>query len=204
MTHAYDKDYLRIVQDNLSLVFYIGVNYLNYTSFEFSNLFENSKLAMQIEKGDLTIILGKSAKDWLDEITDCSFDIKENSIEYNQIYWAGWALAQIQWQLNITFSELFKIIPFDYLISLYNPYHEAPIEKLLDEIKQKSADKSSLQRKRKAMGISQKKLSTISNVNLKSIQLYETKKDSILSAKGETLYKLANALSCNIEDLLKD
>ena len=51
-------------------------------------------------------------------------------------------------------------------------------------------------------GITQCGLATITSVNVRMIQKYEQGERDINKASGETLYKLAKALSCNIEDLL--
>ena len=59
-----------------------------------------------------------------------------------------------------------------------------------------------LKRLRSEAGISQSKLSELSGVNLQMIQKYEQGVKDINKAQGETLYKLAQALNCNVEDLL--
>lgn len=62
---------------------------------------------------------------------------------------------------------------------------------------------NNLKRLRSEAGISQSKLSELSGVNLQMIQKYEQGVKDINKAQGETLYKLAQALDCTIEDLLK-
>lgn len=59
-----------------------------------------------------------------------------------------------------------------------------------------------LKRLRSEAGISQSKLSELSGVNLQMIQKYEQGVKDINKAQGETLYKLAQALNCNVENLL--
>lgn len=60
-----------------------------------------------------------------------------------------------------------------------------------------------LKRLRSEAGISQSKLSELSGVNLQMIQKYEQGVKDINKAQGETLYKLAQALECTVEDLIK-
>ena len=60
-----------------------------------------------------------------------------------------------------------------------------------------------LKRLRSEAGISQSKLSELSGVNLQMIQKYELGIKDINKAQGETLYKLAQALNCKVEDLLE-
>lgn len=52
-------------------------------------------------------------------------------------------------------------------------------------------------------GYSQSKLSELSGVNLRMIQHYEQGVKDINSAQAITVYNLAQALNCNIEDLLE-
>ena len=61
---------------------------------------------------------------------------------------------------------------------------------------------SKLKKYRSIRGFTQKELSELSGVNLKSITLYEQHPEKLLSASVGTLYKLSDALNCNIEDLL--
>lgn len=61
---------------------------------------------------------------------------------------------------------------------------------------------NNLKRLRSEAGISQSKLSELSGVNLQMIQKYEQGVKDINKAQGETLYKLAQALNCKVEDLL--
>ena len=62
---------------------------------------------------------------------------------------------------------------------------------------------NNLKRYRSEAGISQSKLSELSGVNLQMIQKYELGIKDINKAQGETLYKLAQALNCKVEDLLE-
>ena len=61
---------------------------------------------------------------------------------------------------------------------------------------------SNLKRIRNEKNITQKELSEFSGVNIQMIQKYEQGIKDINKAQAETLYKLAQALECTIEDLL--
>lgn len=60
-----------------------------------------------------------------------------------------------------------------------------------------------LYRQRKICGVSQKQLAEASGVGLRSIQLYEQRQKNINHAAAETLYRLAFALHCSMENLLE-
>ena len=47
-------------------------------------------------------------------------------------------------------------------------------------------------------------LSKLADVELRSIQMYEQRRNNINKAQVETIYKLATVLDCNIEDLLEE
>ena len=61
-----------------------------------------------------------------------------------------------------------------------------------------------LKEKRKAAGLSQSGLSTASGVNVRMIQYYEQGVKDIKQASVSTVYALARALGCTIEDLISE
>lgn len=61
---------------------------------------------------------------------------------------------------------------------------------------------SKLKAIRESKGLSQAKLSEISGVNIRILQYYEQGYKDINKAQAITLYQVANALGCKIEDLL--
>ena len=61
---------------------------------------------------------------------------------------------------------------------------------------------SNLKKIRIAAGMSQSKLAEASGINVRMIQHYEQGQKDINGAHGITLYKLAQALGCQIEDIL--
>ena len=61
---------------------------------------------------------------------------------------------------------------------------------------------SKLQDLRKKQNFSQSELAEKSNVNLRMIQYYEQGMRDINKAQAITLYRIAKALNCHIEDLL--
>lgn len=64
--------------------------------------------------------------------------------------------------------------------------------------------KTNLQYQRTLAGFTQAKLSELSGVNIRMIQHYEQGIKDINKAQGITLYKLAKALGCQMEDLIEE
>lgn len=62
---------------------------------------------------------------------------------------------------------------------------------------------TNLKRIRTTSGISQSKLAELSGVNIRMIQHYEQRTKDINRAEAETVYKLAVALNCKMEDLIE-
>lgn len=69
--------------------------------------------------------------------------------------------------------------------------------------KQREQRARNLKNIRSQRGYSQSKLAELSGVNLRMIQGYEQGVKDINIAQAITLYKLAQALECNMEDLLE-
>lgn len=59
-----------------------------------------------------------------------------------------------------------------------------------------------LQERRKASGMSQSQLAEASGVNLRMIQAYEINRKDLNQAAASTVKKLADALGCQMEDLI--
>ena len=62
---------------------------------------------------------------------------------------------------------------------------------------------TNLKKIREATGLSQAKLAEVSGVNVRMIQYYEQGAKDINAAAALTVYRLAQALDCTVEDLLE-
>lgn len=62
---------------------------------------------------------------------------------------------------------------------------------------------TNLKETRKIKGVSQKELSDRSGVNIRLIQDYEQGHKQINNAKAITVYKLSEALGCNVWEILE-
>lgn len=121
-------------------------------------------------------------------------------------YWAGWALADYQWYSCCRFLDIFERIKMSEITDMYNIYHEMDVSHFRETMNSLMAihfKETNLRRIRTANSLSQRELSELSGVSLRSIQMYEQRKNNIDKAEGQTLYKLSIALGCQIEDLLE-
>ena len=178
---------------------------------EFFSLFAASDWARRIERGDRSTLLGISgielARNVLAEKTgEREFKTARESLRRTKAYWTGWVLAYYQWKSNRTFREILRALPASTIEQMYGVYHEAPEERFAataDEILREKIPETRLKRVRSAYGCSQSRLSEMSGVGLRSIQMYEQRRKDINKAEAESVLRLARALGCEIEDIME-
>ena len=203
--HSYSNLYLPNLSENLGVMFEHATNAGINPTF-FWNTFVNSNVAKQIEKGNPKY-LSCSALDYLNEIYNEKKSILDkNGINKNKYYWAGWVLAQYQYEKGYSFYKINNSLPIEEILRLYPTLHEADVTKFFDVANTyfKKPEITNLKKIRQARGLSQSKLAKLAEVELRSIQMYEQRRNDINKAQVETLYKLARVLGCNIEDLLEN
>lgn len=198
--------------ENLGSAFDCAVNKFEIPAKDFYEFFLISKVAEHIENGNPKYIAGLSGL----ELTQAIFDkvgIKKTVFQYpnyerTKEYWAGWILSYYQWHSNLTFASIQKFLSIDTILSLYNPLHEAPEEKFIEAADSIIARNlytkpTKLQLLRKAAGLTQKELSELSGINLRTLQQYEIRLKDINKASGDSINALAKALCCNFYDVME-
>lgn len=211
MTCAYREIYLSKAQAVLGDAFDYAVNACGISGGDFVKLFTVSSVSRRMENGEPSLISGKSgielAVEVIHETTGRSVNAEQKETTgRSRVYWIGWAVAYYQWYSARSYSEIFKAISFDDLQSMYYTLHEADISKFADiadeRIKEHFKD-TNLKRIRTAYGCTQAALADQSGITLRSIQMYEQRRKDINKASAETLYRIAKALGCTIEDLIE-
>lgn len=211
MTRAYQEIYLNKAQSVLGDAFDYAINTCGMTGDNFVKLFLASTISKRMENGEPTYLAGKSGIEIVVEIVaetmGKEFDrIPEDKFGRSREYWIGWAVAYYQWYSGRKYSEIFKVITFADLQQMYYTLHEADITKFVDivdeQIKLFYTD-TNLKRIRVAYGCTQAELAKMADVRLRSIQMYEQRNKDINKASVETVYRLAKALGCTMEDLIE-
>ena len=211
MTCAYREIYLSKAQAVLGDAFDYAVNACGISGGDFVKLFTASSVSRRMENGEPSLISGKSGIEIAAEVIYETMGRSVNSEQKetagrSRVYWIGWAVAYYQWYSARSYSEIFKAISFDDLQSMYYTLHEADISKFADiadeRIKEHFKD-TNLKRIRTAYGCTQAAIAEQSGVTLRSIQMYEQRRKDINKASAETLYRIAKALGCTIEDLIE-
>ena len=212
MTRAYNELYLSDAKNRLADMFDYAINDCKEEPDWFAVLFVQSGYAQQFERGNPTIVSGRSGIELAIDVLYYAYrEQRPKERRYSQErtpeYWAGWALAEFQWHSGRRFKDIFDSMPFSRIVSMYKVYHEMDIsrfieyaERICSEIKRDTKLKTI----RESRGLSQVELAQQSGVKLRSIQMYEQRVNDIDKAQGQTLYKLARTLGCSVEDLLEN
>ena len=209
--HAYQEIYLSKAQAVLGDAFDYSVNTCMIPGDDFVWLFAMSTISKRMEKGEVSLIVGKSgieiACDVFFETTGKIPEIEpRDNYERTREYWIGWAVAYYQWYSGRSYSEIFKVLSFSQLQDMYYMLHEADVSKfsdIADERIREYYKDTNLKRIRMTNRLTQAELSKRSGVTLRSIQMYEQRRKDINKASVETLWNMSKVLGCMIEDLVE-
>lgn len=174
-------------------------------------LFIVSSVSKRMENGEPACLVGKSGIELVVEIIaetkgqKLQIEPKE-SFGRSREYWIGWAVAYYQWYSGRKYNDIFCVLSYDDLQKMYSTLHEADITKFVDIVDTRMKEyfsETNLKHIRRIYGMTQAELAKSSGVSLRSIQMYEQRNKNINKASVETLYRLAKALGCTIEDLME-
>ena len=211
MTRAYQEIYLSKAQSVIGDAFDYAVNTCGIIGTDFVKLFIASSVSKRMENGEPAYLAGKSGIEIVLEIV-AETKGQELQIEpqehfgRSKEYWIGWAIAYYQWNSGRKYSDIFKVLSFEDLQKMYYTLHEADITKFVDIVDSKIKEyfsETNLKRIRTAYGFTQAELAERSGVSLRSIQMYEQRNKNINKASADSMYSLAKALGCTMEDLIE-
>ncbi|MEG1651709.1 MAG: helix-turn-helix transcriptional regulator [Oscillospiraceae bacterium] len=212
MIHAYSESYLTDAKSNLAELFDYAMNDCRLQEDWFSQLFIQSGFAEKFETGNPSVLAGMSGIELAQAVlvkVGCEDQIAEPTFSEDRSpeYWAGWALAEYQWETAKRFKDIFRTVPLSQIISMYPVYHEMDVSQFITAMDNAIASIVSdtrLKQVRENRGLSQSELAEKSGVKLRSIQMYEQRVNDIDKAQSQTLFKLSRVLGCKIEDLLEN
>ncbi|MDO4478022.1 MAG: helix-turn-helix transcriptional regulator [Lachnospiraceae bacterium] len=210
MIRAYDEVFLGDAMENLGWAVDYAVHGLKMDGQAFLDRFLVSEFSERFEMGDVCVISGMSGIELARKVlTQCGqmLPAYEEYIEFGRSsdFWIGWILAYYQWYVNKSFSVILSCLTYETLDRLYGVLHEADPSKsveVFDELMRKRQE-TRLAAYRKALGLSQSQLAAAAGVSVRSIQLYEQRKNDIHHAQYNHLQNLARVLGCRVEDLME-
>ena len=211
MIRAYQEIYLSKAQSVIGEAFDYAVNTYEISGEDFAKLFCMSTASKRIQNGEPNYVSGKSGIEIVREIIretkgeEITIEPQEH-FGRSREYWIGWAVAYYQWYSGRRFGEIFNVFSFEDLQQMYYTLHEADITKFVEIVDLRIKNyypETNLKRKREVCGYTQKELAGRSGVTIRSIQMYEQRNKDINKASVETVYRLAKALGCQIEELIE-
>jgi len=211
MIHAYREIYLSKAQSVLGDAFDYAINTCDIPGNDFVKMFIASSVSKRMANGEPAYLAGKSGIEIVVEIIEetkgqeIQIEVQEH-FGRSKEYWIGWAVAYYQWHSSRKYNEIFKVISFEDLQKMYYTLHEADITKFVDIVDSRMKEffpETNLKRIRIAYGFTQAELAERSGVSLRSIQMYEQRNKNINKANADTMYSLAKALGCTMEDLIE-
>lgn len=211
MIHGYDRIYLDQTRASLGRMFDFAVYDLKQDLTSFVDMFITSGVAELFEHGDIKTVAGSSGVEIAYEVIaktnqKCEQIKPRYTLERSREYWAGWALAYYQWHSKMSFKEIIRVIPIAEIVELYSPYHEMDIMQFVDFMNETYSlrhQNTNLKYFRLKAGITQKELSALSEIPLRTIQQYEQRQKHINKAQAEYLVNLAEVLHCAPRELLE-
>lgn len=211
MIHAYNEIYLSCAQTALGGMLDYLVNDLAYPIDTAWQLFLSSSVCGQFERGDCSVIVGRSGYELAYMILEESGTTRpaiapSQPFDRSVAYWTGWAIAWYQWETGMSFREITHAIPIQEVQGLYTPYHEMDIRQFVDRMNElyiAATPNTQLKTRRLAADLSQSELARRADVPVRTIQQYEQCQKDINKAQAMTLLQLSRALYCDVEDLLE-
>lgn len=210
MIQESDNLYFNSLRKNFANMLDFAVNQMDYDlKWFYEEVFLKSKVSKYFECRYFPYLIGHSGIEYVYDMLD-ELNIKykrKKDIELNlaksKEYWTGWILCYYFFNRNFTFEEINDCIPIEKIKSMYNPYHEMDEEHFKQDIDliYLKEYKTKLKRIREEKEMSQSELSKWTGVSLRTIQQYEQRQKNINKASFDTVYKLADALGCDLKDL---
>ena len=209
--HAYDRDYLADTTKHFGIMYDYAVRWCKMGLRDFHDRFLGSDIAIAIEQGHPRYLTGMSGTELAIRVVEQSGgnlpldDSYEYPWEDPSFLWTGEALSYYQWHSGIRFSSLDRNgLPVERIHDLFNPLHEADMEKFVEVADSLYSPKPSiLKQQRQAAGLTQEELAGQSGVSLRMIRAYEQGSQNLARAEAITLMHLARSLHCSPDYLLE-
>lgn len=211
MLHSYDELYVAKAQTALAQMLRYAVEDMHLELNEFWDRFLISGVADLFGKGDYRFLVGKSGVETAWEVMwrvtgEWPKEQPSFSLEKSPTYWTGWILAWYQWYSGQSFRRISEFLSPEQAREMYNPYHEMdPMQfaDAADAIRRRKESTTRLKKYRERLGLSQSELAKESGVSVRMIQNYEQRQKDLSKAQTKTLWLLARALKCSMEDLME-
>lgn len=180
------KKKIRISEEHFARLFVLCVdNKVNLRAF--SNLLINyDGFSLSYQETDVVSLV-----DLFNEITGLYVSEDTSFGKYNDAYWSGTTYFYIKHKTQKPLSYVLLKMPFDELIELYNPYHEADYSKTLEYFLNHEKDETILKRICKENRISLSRLSRETSININTLKRYAKQDDYLYSGSFQNILTIA-------------
>ena len=209
---AYPESYLNDAMRNMGEMTEYAVEACGMDTDRLFRMFCISGFAREWERGNPRYIAGLSGTELCQRVLEKSGlaedEWAEPLIRYETgaYYWSGWILAYLQWKTGDTFSKILHIMDGREILRLYSAMHTVSEERTVDlylETVKKASAITRLQAYRRLMGLSQSQLAARADINVRTLQQYETRAKDLKKASSDKVMRLAQVLCCTPEMLLE-
>lgn len=214
--HPYPEELLEGVMSTLGKAFEFADKHLPGGLESFYDLFVNSAAARTLDGPDAQPKLGSSGIELVLSVCETSTPGGLDTMLMNErrrpkelherAKWCGKMLAYHQWDTASSLRTIAMYLSLADLYELYETERIASARVVSLKITETYAVRNTptrLRYYRAEAGLTQANLAKISGVSLRSIQQYEQRKKNINHAQARYVLGLAQALSCQMEDLLE-
>ena len=164
-------------------------NKVNFLAF--TKALERSEFAYKIEDGKYDEYFHKSLIDIFYDITNVRLNEDTSFGIYNDAYWCGVTYFYIKHKTQKPLSYVLLKMPFDELIELYNPYHEADYSKTLEYFLNHEKDETILKRICKENRTSLSRLSKETSININTLKRYAKQDEHLYSGSFQNILTIA-------------
>lgn len=211
MLHSYDEIYTAKAQTSLAQMLRYAEEDMHIELNEFWDMFLISGVADLFGKGDFRFLVGMSGVEAAWEVvwrlTGEWPQVKPTfCLDKSPTYWTGWILAWYQWYSGQSFRRISEFLTPEQVRDMYSPYHEMdPVQfaDAADACRRRKEMSTRLRMYRERLGLSQSELARESGVSVRMIQHYEQRQKDLGKAQTNTIWMLARALHCSMEDLME-
>ena len=198
MLHSYDEIYTAKAQTSLAQMLRYAEEDMHIELNEFWDMFLISGVADLFGKGDFRFLVGMSGVEAAWEVvwrlTGEWPQVKPTfGLEKSPTYWTGWILAWYQWYSGQSFRRISEFLTPEQVRDMYSA----------DAVRRRKEMSTRLRMYRERLGLSQSELARESGVSVRMIQHYEQRQKDLGKAQTNTIWMLARALHCSMEDLME-
>ena len=122
----------------------------------------------------------------------------------SEIVWASKMFITLSLNLNMPLKTIALLCPLKEMVELFPAFHEMNDIQIINHFKQNILKKSILKELKKLRNINTKKLSTITDININTLNSYEKNNEHLFNTSFNNISKIKNALNISYSFFKKE